>query len=141
MNFAMGPFSRFSRSYSQLYDHYGDFWRFRLSSLVGNEEKKDSKGVLRIPPPPNFISSVRKLNRNVDGILSRLVTGIQRVSGIPLEAQRRSFTPVQRRNKPRNGRQRRRQRQHHSNPRHDEPGPPPAVPEQHVEVVQALHEE
>ena len=139
MDFAMGPFNRFSRSYSQLYDHYGDFWRFRLSNLVGTEEKKDTKDILRIPPPPNFISNVKRINRGVDGFLTRLITGVQRIAGIPEGPQRRSFNSAQRRSQG-NRRHRRRHRQQQSHHRHEEPGPPPAVPE-HGEVVQALHEE
>ena len=148
MNFAVGPFQRFARSYSQLYDHYGDYWRFRMSNLLGTEDRKDSKSFLRIPQPPNFVSNVKSINRNiksvnhkVDSFLSRLVTGVQRVAGVPLDAQRRSLNPAQRRHSRGNRRQQRRNGRKRSHPRHEEPGPPPAVPEQDVEVVHALHEE
>ena len=140
MNFAMGPFNRFSRSYAQLYDHYGDFWRFRLSSLVGTDEKKDSVG-LRVPPPPNLIDNIKHMNRGIDGVLSRLITGVQRVAGVPNGPQRRSFNPAQRRNSQGNRRQRRRHGSQRSRHQQENVGPPPAVPEDHVEVVQALHEE
>ena len=141
MNFAMGPFERFSRSYSQLYDHYGDFWRFRLSNLVGTNEKKDSDSVsLRVPPPPNLIDNIKYMNRGIDGVLSRLLSGVQRVAGVANGPQRRSFNPAQRRHSQGNRRQRRRHGRKRSRHQPENVGPPPAVPEKNVEVVQALHE-
>lgn len=143
MNFALGPFNRFQRSYGQLFEHYVDFWRFKLSSDGSANQKKSSSGP-RIPPPPGLLEGIRSLNRGTDNVLSRLVTGVQRVAGV--KAQRRSFNPSQpRRNL--GGHNRRRFRHGQNRPHHDESrsfseveehyGPPPALS---AEQVQALHE-
>ena len=141
MNFALGPFNRFQRSYGQLFDHYVDFWRFKIAS-----ERQSSPGP-RIPPPPGLLEGIRSLNRGTDNVLSRLVSGVQRVAGV--KAQRRSFDrPQQRRNQ--GGRNRRRFRHGQNRPHHDESrsfsdveenyGPPPALSAEQLSVVQALHE-
>ena len=149
MNFAFGPFNRFQRSYGQLFDHYVDFWRFKLTSDGSANQKKSSVGP-RIPPPPGLLEGIKNLNRGTDNVLSRLVTGIQRVAGN--KAQRRSFVPNNRpqQRRKQGGHNRRRFRQGQNRPHHDESrsfsdaeenyGPPSAVSAEQQSVVQALHE-
>lgn len=148
MNFATGPFSRFQRSYSQLQDHYGGFWRDQFST---NEPaaQKNVETAPRIPPPTNLATGIRNMNRGLGSFLTRLTKGVERVAGV--EAQRRSsssnYPPQRRRNQ--GGHKRRKFRQGKSQQDEsrsfktveleEEYGPPPSAPAE--SVVQALHEE
>ena len=96
MNFAMGPFNRFQRSYSQIQDHYGSWWQTRLSADSPSNKKK-SAVVHHIPPPPNLTTGLRSFGRTINGIVERLTNGVRTVAGVPNDAQRRSFNG-QRRN-------------------------------------------
>ena len=158
MNFALGPFDRFQRSYAQIYDHYGDFWRFKFSSDNPSNAKKAQTGPV-IPPPPSFLENVKSFNRGADNVLTRLISGIQRVSGV--KAERRSFLPNNRPQRRRDHSNRRRRQFHQrQNPSqrdesrsiktveypaissevNDQYGPPPSISDGPEQVVQALHE-
>ena len=89
MRFATGPFTRFQRSYSELFDYYGDFWRLRLSSDVSPSQKH-----LRVQhksPPSGIIDDDTKRYllapfKKINNIIGRVTTGIARL------AQRRSWS-------------------------------------------------
>ena len=81
MNFAMGPFNRFQRSYSQIQDHYGSWWQTRLSADSPSNKKK-SAVVHHIPPPPNLTTGLRSFGRTINGIVERLTNGVRTVAGV-----------------------------------------------------------
>ena len=88
MRFATGPFTRFQRSYSELMDYYGDFWRLRLSSDVSPSQKK--LRVQQKSPPSGLIDDDTKRYllapfKKINSIIGRVTTGIARL------AQRRSW--------------------------------------------------
>ena len=56
MNFLSRPFRRLQRSYSDVYDHYVDFWRFRLSGPDRTSELRRATSIL--PRNTNQLSNV-----------------------------------------------------------------------------------
>ena len=130
-NFATSPFTRFQRSYAALYDHYLDYWRFRLQ---GEAERREA----RFP----FIGQIKKF-------FGRLESGAEKIKDLAeYHAQRRSWSnrphPRHHRPHPRHPRpfkiqHQRQERQYSEQPDQEHHyGPPPSAPS--VEEVKPLHE-
>ena len=56
MNFLSRPFRRLQRSYADVYDHYVDFWRFRLSGPDRTSQQRRATSLL--PRNTNQLSNV-----------------------------------------------------------------------------------